>query len=113
MPEGLEEAVGRMQADQAMPLADKLGPAERAFHDSLVGVAEEYGTFGDQGQGEGKKIFIEYIKPSDNEDIAKGVKCGNCSFYQGGKNCSIIGESVADGGRCRLITIPEGYVKGY
>lgn len=111
MMEGIEEAVRRMQAEADAPLADKLGPAEKAFHDSLVGIAAEYGKFGDKGQGEGKKIFIQYVKPADNEDISKGVKCGNCSFYQGGKNCSIIGESIADGGRCRLITIPEGIVK--
>lgn len=111
MVEGIESAVGRMKADAETPLADKLGPAEKAFHDSLVGISETYGKFGDKGQGEGKNIFIQYVKPSDNEDLSAGVKCGNCSFYQGGKNCQIIGDPVDDGGRCRLITIPDGYVK--
>ena len=111
MSEGIEAAVERMRSDAATPLVEKLTPAEREFHDALVEIADEYGKFGDKGEGEGKNIYIQYVKPADNEDLAKGVKCGNCSFYQGGNKCQIIGDSVADGGRCRLITIPKGYVK--
>lgn len=111
MIEGIEDAVGRMQAEADTPLYDKLTPAEQGFHDALEGVAAQFGKFGDGGTGEGKEIFIQFEKAADNEDRSKGIKCGNCSFYQGGKNCSIIAQSVEEGGRCRLVNIPPSIVK--
>jgi hypothetical protein len=110
MAEGIEEAVGRMQAEASMSNYEKLTEAEKSFHDALQGVSDEYGKFGDGSSGDGKDIFIQFVKAEDNEDLSKGVKCGNCSFYQGGKKCSIIAQSVEDGGRCRLINIAPGKV---
>lgn len=109
--EGIEDAVGRMQAEADASTYDKLTPAEQAFHDALEGVAGEFGKFGDGSSGEGKDIFIQFEKAADNEDREMGIKCGNCSFYQGGKNCSIIAQSVESGGRCRLVNIPPDLVK--
>ena len=88
-----------------MNLYDKLSPQEKSFHDALLGVVDEHGKFpADPG------VYVEYVPPAKNEDAEKGVKCGNCSFYAGGKNCMIIKEKVHDGGKCRFVTVPEGMV---
>jgi hypothetical protein len=108
--EGIEDAVGRMKSEAATPLYDKLPPAEKAFYDALMGVADEHGKF---GAGNAESIYVNYESPSENEDAKKGVKCGNCSFYQGEGNCKIVAQKVEANGICRLAAIPPGYVKGY
>lgn len=107
MFEGLEDAVTRMKEDAETPLYDKLPPAERAFHDALMGVADQYGKF---GAGEAESIYVNYESPSQNEDAKKGVKCGNCSFYKGEGQCKIVAQMVEANGICRLAAIPPGYV---
>lgn len=107
MPEGIESAVERMKAT---PLYIKLGPAEKAFHDALCKVADEYGKF---GAGDASGIYPDYESPSENDDAKIGVKCGNCSFYQGEGKCKIVAQMVEANGICRLAAIPDGYVKGY
>jgi hypothetical protein len=107
MNEGIEEAVNRMQEEAAMPLYDKLPPAEAAFHDALKGVAAQYGKF---GAGEAESIYVNYQSPSENMDAKKGVKCGNCSFYKGEGQCAIVAQMVEANGLCRLAAIPPGYV---
>lgn len=107
MVEGIEDAVGRMKAT---PLYIKLGPAEKSFHDALCKVAEKHGKF---GAGDASGIYPNYESPSENEDAKIGVKCGNCSFYQGEGKCKIIAQLVEANGICRLAAIPDGYVKGY
>ena len=110
MIEGIEDAVGRMQAEAETPLYEKLPPAERSFHDALCEVAEEHGKF---GAGAAEDIYVGYISPSQNPESKKGVKCGNCSFYQGEGNCKIVAQKVEANGYCRLAAIPPGYVTGY
>jgi hypothetical protein len=105
MAEGIEDAVGRMKTT---PLYIKLGPAEKAFHDALCKVSAEYGKF---GAGDASSIYPNYESPSENEDAKIGVKCGNCSFYQGEGKCKIIAQLVEANGICRLAAIPDGYVK--
>jgi hypothetical protein len=107
MVEGIEDAVGRMKTT---PLYIKLGPAEKSFHDALCKVAEKHGKF---GAGDASGIYPNYESPSENEDAKIGVKCGNCSFYQGEGKCKIIAQLVEANGICRLAAIPDGYVKGY
>lgn len=108
MIEGIEDAVGRMKADKAMPLYDKLNPAEKSFHDALCEVAEKHGKFGAR---DASSIYVNYESPSENEDAKIGVKCGNCSFYKGEGQCKIVAQMVESNGRCRLAAIPDGYVK--
>ena len=88
-----------------MTIYDKLSEQEKSFHDALLGVVEEHGKFPAE-----PGVYVEYVPAAKNEDKAKGVKCGNCSFYAGGSNCMIIKDKVADGGKCRLVTVPEDLV---
>ena len=107
MAESLEEAVLRMRE---APLYQKLSQSEKAFHDALCDVAEKHGKF---GAGEASGIYPNYESPSENEDAAIGVKCGNCSFYMGEGRCKIVAQMVEANGICRLAAIPDGYVKSY
>jgi hypothetical protein len=91
-------------------LYEMLTPEEKAFHDALVGIAEQYGPF-DQGAS---SIWVGYETPSENEDAAIGVKCGNCSFHfeaeDGGLGCKILSYKVEENAKCRLAAIPDGLV---
>lgn len=91
-------------------LYDMLNPEEKAFHDALVGIAEEYGPF-DQ---EASSIWVGYESANENEDAAIGVKCGNCSFHyeaeDGGLGCKILSYKVEENAKCRLAAIPDGLV---
>jgi hypothetical protein len=107
MIEGIESAVGRMKET---PLYSKLSEAEKAYHDALCDVASEHGKFGAE---KASSIYVNYESPSENEDAKIGVKCGNCSFYQGEGKCKIVAQLVEANGRCRLAAIPDGFVKGY
>lgn len=102
--EGIESAVERMKGT---PLYLKLNPAEKSFHDALCNVADKHGKF---GAGEASGIYPNYESPSENEDAAIGVKCGNCSFYMGEGRCKIVAQMVESNGICRLAAIPDGYV---
>jgi len=108
--EGIEDAVGRMKEEAATPLYEKLPPVEAAYHDALMGVVNQYGKF---GAGEAEDMYVGYQSPSQNPDYKKGVKCGNCSFYQGEGKCAIVAQLVEANGYCRLAAIPPGYVTGY
>jgi hypothetical protein len=91
-------------------LYSMLTPEEKAFHDALVGIAEQYGPF-DQGTS---SIWVGYETPDENEDAAIGVKCGNCSFHyeaeDGGLGCKILSYKVQENAKCRLAAIPDGLV---
>lgn len=91
-------------------LYDMLTPEEKAFHDSLVAIAEQYGPF-DQGTS---SIWVGYETPDENEDAAIGVKCGNCSFHydaeDGGLGCKLLSYKVQENAKCRLAAIPDGLV---
>ena len=91
-------------------LYNMLTPEEKAFHDALVNIAEEYGPF-DQGTS---SIWVGYETPEENEDAAIGVKCGNCSFHyeaeDGGLGCMLLSYKVQENAKCRLAAIPDGLV---
>lgn len=88
-----------------MDLYKKLNAKEKAFHDALMGVVEKHGKFSDDSG-----VYVGYESPAENENAAKGVKCGNCSFYVEGGQCMIVKGKVEEGGYCRLAAIPDGYV---
>jgi hypothetical protein len=88
----------------------KLSPAEKSFHDALIGVVKKHGKFGGPSAD---GVYPNYQSPSENEDVKIGVKCGNCSFYEGEGKCQIVAQKVESNGICRLAAIPDGYVKGY
>lgn len=85
----------------------ELTEEEKAFHDALLSIAEQYGPF-DLGTS---SIWVGYESAEDNEDAEIGVMCGNCSFFNPSNNgCGILSYKVEAGGKCRLAAIPDGYV---
>ncbi len=89
-----------------MALEDLLTPDEKALHDALVSIAEQYGKFDEDGSG----IWAGYESAEENEEKVIGVKCSNCALYMGGNVCEIIAFDVEPDGKCRLAVIPDGYV---
>jgi hypothetical protein len=85
----------------------QLTEEEKAFHDALISIAEQYGPF-DLGTS---SIWVGYEPGLENEDSEIGVKCSNCSFFNSSNNgCAILSYSVEPEGKCRLAAIPDGYV---
>jgi hypothetical protein len=88
-------------------LYEMLTAEEKAFHDALVSIAQEYGAF-DLGTS---SIWVGYESAEDNEDAEIGVKCSNCSFFNPENNgCAILSYQVEPMGKCRLAAIPDGLV---
>jgi hypothetical protein len=101
------EVVNKMEAEDLYSL---LVPQEKAFHDSLVRIAEEYGAFDLASSG----VWVGYESASENEDAEIGVKCGNCSFHydkaEGAMGCKLLSYEVEENAKCRLAAIPDGLV---
>jgi hypothetical protein len=89
-----------------MSLEDLLVPEEKALHDALVAIANQYGKFNEDKTG----IWASYESPEENEEKVIGVKCSNCALYAGGNVCEIIAFEVEPEGKCRFAVIPDGYV---
>ena len=53
-----------------------------------------------------------YVDTSENDNASIGVKCSNCTLYEGAGVCKIVKQKVQDGGYCRLAAIPDGVVNG-
>jgi len=90
-------------------LYEMLNDEEKAFHDALVEIVEEFGPF-DQGTS---GVWVGYEQPSENDEAAIGVKCGNCSFHydaEGGLGCKLLSFLVEENAKCRLAAIPDGLV---
>jgi len=87
-------------------LEDLLTPDEKALHDALVSIANQYGKFNEDGSG----IWAGYTPASDNDNADIGVKCSNCALYAGGDVCEILDFQVEPEGACRFAVIPDGYV---
>ena len=97
----------KKKVNKQMSLYDMLTPEEKAFHDALVSIAEQYGPF-DQGTS---SIWVGYETARENEDAEIGVKCSNCSFFNPENNgCAILSYAVEPEGKCRLAAIPDGLV---
>ena len=85
----------------------KLTEEEKAFHDALLRIADEYGPF-DQGTS---SIWVGYEPGEENDDAEIGVMCANCSFFNPETyGCAILSYKVEPTGKCRLAAIPDGYV---
>ena len=88
-------------------LYEMLTEEEKAFHNALISIAEQYGPF-DLGTS---SIWVGYETSEDNEDAEIGVKCSNCSFFNPENNgCAILSYKVDPNGKCRLAAIPDGMV---
>lgn len=85
----------------------KLTEEEKAFHDALLSIAEQYGPF-DLGTS---SIWVGYVPASENDDAEIGVMCSNCSFFNPENNgCAILSYTVEPMAICRLAAIPDGLV---
>jgi hypothetical protein len=84
-----------------------LTPDEQSLHDSLIRIAEQYGKFDEDGSG----IWAGYETPEENDEKSIGVKCANCTLYEGDGVCSIIKQQVQENGKCRFAVIPDGVVQ--
>jgi hypothetical protein len=89
-----------------MSLEDLLVPEEKALHDALVEIANQYGKFNQDSTG----IWAGYETAEENDEKEIGVKCSNCALYVGGVECEIIAFEVEPEGKCRFAVIPDGYV---
>jgi hypothetical protein len=87
-------------------LESLLTPDEKALHDALISISNEYGKFNEDGSG----IWAGYEPAEENEEKEIGVKCSNCTLYSGGSVCQIISIEVEPEGKCRFAIIPDGYV---
>jgi len=85
----------------------RLTQEEKAFHDALLRIAEEYGPF-DQGTS---SIWVGYVEGEENENAEIGVMCANCSFFNPqNQACALLSYKVQPTALCRLAAIPDGYV---
>jgi len=82
-----------------------LDPSEKAFHDALASVAAKYGKFSNE-----TPVYAGYEPAVENENILKGIVCGNCSFWQGDGVCQIVAGEIEYNGYCRLAAIPSELV---
>jgi len=87
-------------------LEDLLTPDEKALHDALASIANQYGKFNEDKTG----IWAGYESAEENDEKEIGVKCSNCALYSGGNVCEIIAFEVEPEGKCRFAVIPDGYV---
>jgi hypothetical protein len=96
--------------NKAEDLYGLLVPQEKAFHDSLVRIAEEYGPFDLASSG----VWVGYESANENQNADIGVKCGNCSFHYektgGTLGCKLLSYEVEENAKCRLAAIPDGLV---
>jgi hypothetical protein len=88
------------------PLEELLTPDEKALHDALVSIANQYGKFNEDSTG----IWAGYESAEENDEKEIGVKCSNCALYMGGAECEILAFEVEPEGKCRFAVIPDGYV---
>ena len=102
----LYAAEARMKKAEDGMLYEQLTPDEKEFHDAMMMIVERHGKIDEDGSG----IWAGYNPPEKNPDSQFGVKCGNCSHFEGDNMCHIIALSVNENGICRFAAIPDGYV---
>ncbi|NDB87146.1 MAG: hypothetical protein EB127_31350 [Alphaproteobacteria bacterium] len=89
-----------------MNLYEMLKPQEKAFHNALQSVVNQFGPYDQEGSG----VWVGYVSAQNNTDSSIGVKCLNCSFYQGEGKCSLLSYLVEEEAICRLAAIPDELV---
>ena len=87
--------------------AAKLDPQEAELADSLISITQKYGKFNEDATG----VWAGYKSAAKNNKKDIGVKCSNCTLWEGGSSCKIIAMPVEPEGKCRFAVIPDGVVK--
>lgn len=82
-------------------------PQEEELAQVLISLTQKYGKFDEKGEG----VWAGYDPPSKNTVKNIGVKCSNCTLYEGGTSCKIIALPVMPEGKCRFAVIPNGIVR--
>jgi len=105
-----EQALGQQAAlysveEKVAKAYSMLDDSEKAFHDALVSVAERYGKFSNE-----TPVYAGYESALENENILKGIVCGNCSFWKGEGVCEIVAGEIEYNGYCRLAATPSQLV---
>ena len=114
---GMKEKDGKMvpncvPADEAAamdPIAagGYLVPEEQDFANALLEIVEKHGKFNADNTG----VWAGYTPAGENiENAEKGVKCGNCIFWEAPNGCKIIIAETEEGGLCRFAVLPDGSV---
>jgi hypothetical protein len=97
-------------AEFLVGLEKEMPAAEQEYVNAMIAIVGKYGKL---SNGDGNGIWVGYVKPTENDNLSIGVKCGNCAFYEGNGMCKIVAQKVEEDGYCRLAAIPDGVVKGY
>jgi hypothetical protein len=97
-------------AEFLVALEKEMPQAEQEYVNAMIGIVGKYGKL---ANGDGNGIWVGYVEPTENDNLAMGIKCGNCAFYEGNGVCKIVAQKVEEDGYCRLAAIPDGVVKGY
>ena len=96
--------------NKAADLFNLLVPQEKAFYNSLIRIAENYGPFDQASSG----VWVGYESADQNEVADIGVKCGNCAFHydktNGALGCKLLSYEIEENSKCRLAAIPDGLV---
>jgi hypothetical protein len=104
------EMVNKAEHMNPEDLFNLLVPQEKAFYNSLIRIAEEYGPFDKASSG----VWVGYELPNENEVANIGVKCGNCAFHydkaEGTLGCKLLSFEIQENSKCRLAAIPDGLV---
>jgi hypothetical protein len=87
--------------------AAKLDPQEAELADFLISITQKYGKFNEDATG----VWAGYKSAAENNKKDIGVKCSNCTLWEGGSSCKIIAMPVEPEGKCRFAVIPDGVVK--
>lgn len=82
-----------------------LESSEKEFHNALVSIANKYGKFNVE-----TPIYVDYEPAAQNQNISKGIICGNCAFWDGEGVCHIVSGQIEYNGYCRLAAIPSELV---
>jgi len=99
-----------LTASSPLPVAltaAKLDPQEHELADFLIAITQKYGKFNEDATG----VWAGYKSAAENNKKDIGVKCSNCTLWEGGGSCKIIAMPVEPEGKCRFAVIPDGVVK--
>jgi hypothetical protein len=87
--------------------AANLDQQERELANFLIAITQKYGKFNEDATG----VWAGYKSAAENNKKDIGVKCSNCTLWEGGTSCKIIAMPVEPEGKCRFAVIPDGVVK--
>lgn len=81
--------------DESLPF---LTSRQNALYSEFCAIVDEMGQFSQDASPDG----CGYTMPADNALKSKGLKCGNCVFFEGGGRCHLVQGDIAVDGLCKL-----------